>query len=73
MTEVDNFTYKNAIDLRRDIFKFYNLKCDLQLDLIRKINNDFNQSIILTTHNPDVAKLGYTRYNLKNGFLKKMS
>ncbi len=43
------------------------------IDLIRKINNDFNQSIILTTHNPDVAKLGYSRYDLKNGFLKKMS
>ena len=43
------------------------------IDLIKKINNDFNQSIILTTHNPDVAKLGYTRYDLKNGFLKKMS
>ena len=43
------------------------------IDLIKKINNDFNQSIILTTHNPDVAKLGYSRYDLKNGFLKKMS
>ncbi len=43
------------------------------IELIIKINNDFNQSIILTTHNPDVAKLGYSRYDLKNGFLKKMS
>ena len=43
------------------------------IDLIKKINNDFNQSIILTTHNPDVAKLGHSRYDLKNGFLRKMS
>ena len=43
------------------------------IDLIRKINNDFNQSIILTTHNPDVAKLGHSRYDLKNGYLRKMS
>ena len=43
------------------------------IDLLKKINNDFNQSIILTTHNPDVAKLGCSRYDLKNGFLRKMS
>ncbi len=43
------------------------------IDLIKKINNDFDQSIILTTHNTDVAKLGYSRYDLKNGFLRKMS
>ena len=43
------------------------------IDLIKKINNDFNQSIILTTHNPDVAKLGHSRYDLKNGYLRKMS
>jgi len=43
------------------------------IDLLKKINNDFNQSIILTTHNPDVAKLGHNRYDLKHGFLKKMS
>ena len=43
------------------------------VDLLKKINNDFNQSIILTTHNPDVAKLGHSRYDLKNGYLRKMS
>ena len=43
------------------------------IDLLKKINNDFDQSIILTTHNPDVAKLGCSRYDLKNGFLRKMS
>ena len=53
-----NLDEKNALDL---------------IDLLKKINNDFDQSIILTTHNPDVAKLGYSRYDLKNGFLKKMS
>ncbi len=40
------------------------------IELLKKINNDFNQSIIITTHNPDVAKLGYSKYNLANGVLK---
>ncbi len=40
------------------------------IELLKKINKDFNQSIIITTHNPDVAKLGYSIYNLKNGVLK---
>ncbi len=39
------------------------------IELLKKINNEFNQSIIITTHNPDVAKLGYVRYNLSNGVL----
>ena len=43
------------------------------VDLLKIINIDFNQSIILTTHNPDVAKLGHCRYDLKYGLLKKMS
>ena len=42
------------------------------IELLKKINIDFNQSIIITTHNPDVAKLGSSRYDLANGFLKKM-
>ena len=42
------------------------------IGLLKKINTDFNQSIIITTHNPDVAKLGYSRYNLANGVLKTM-
>ncbi len=42
------------------------------IELLKKINTDFNQSIIITTHNPDVAKLGYSRYNLANGVLKTM-
>ena len=40
------------------------------IELLKKINNDYNQSIIITTHNPDVAKLGYIKYNLANGVLK---
>ena len=42
------------------------------IEVLKKINNDFNQSIIITTHNPDVAKLGHSRYNLANGVLKTM-
>lgn len=53
-----NLDEKNSLDL---------------IDLLKKINNDLNQSIILTTHNPDVAKLGHSRYDLKNGYLRKMS
>ena len=40
------------------------------IELLKKIHNDYNQSIIITTHNPEVAKLGYIRYNLANGLLK---
>ena len=43
------------------------------MDLLCRINNEFNQAIILTTHNPDVAKLGHNKYDLKNGVLKKTS
>ena len=42
------------------------------IELLKKINTDFNQTIIITTHNPDVAKLGYSRYDLANGVLKTM-
>ena len=42
------------------------------IELLKKINRDFNQSIIITTHNPDVAKLGCKRFNLLNGVLKIM-
>ena len=43
------------------------------IKILKRINIDFNQSIILTTHNPDVAKLGHSKYDLKNGVLKKTS
>ena len=42
------------------------------IDLLKKINTEFNQSIIITTHNPNVAKLGHSKYNLINGVLKKI-
>ena len=42
------------------------------IELLKKINKDFNQAIIITTHNPDVAKLGCKRFNLVNGILKTM-
>ena len=42
------------------------------IELLKKINKDFNQSIIITTHNPDVAKLGSKRFNLLDGVLKIM-
>ena len=40
------------------------------IKILKRINIDFNQSIILTTHNPDVFKLGHNKYDLKNGVLK---
>ena len=40
------------------------------IELLKKINNSFKQSIIITTHNPDVAKLGHIKYNLASGVLK---
>ena len=43
------------------------------VELLKKINKDFNQSIIITTHNPDVAKLGCKRFSLVEGVLKTMS
>ena len=43
------------------------------IELLKKINKNFNQSIIITTHNPDVAKLGCKRFNLVNGVLKIMA
>ncbi len=39
------------------------------IDLLKQINKDFNQSIILTTHNPDVASIGHKRFHLENGIL----
>ena len=38
--------------------------------LLTKINKDYDQSIILTTHNPEVAKMGHKKYKLDNGRLK---
>ena len=42
------------------------------IHLLSEINRDLNQSIILTTHNPDVAKFGNKKYKLENGSLIKI-
>ncbi len=39
------------------------------VDLFKKINKDYNVSILLTTHNPDVAGIGDLKYELKTGLL----
>ena len=39
------------------------------VDLLMKINKDFGQSIILTTHNPDIASIGDRQFILDNGSL----
>ena len=41
------------------------------VDLLHQINRDFNQTIILTTHNPDVAAIGDRQFILENGLLHK--
>tara|TARA_Y100001970_G_scaffold289890_1_gene421653 strand:+ start:3417 stop:4091 length:675 start_codon:yes stop_codon:yes gene_type:complete len=43
----------------------------LLVDLLREINTDYDVSIVLTTHNPDVAAIGGKRYELKTGLLEK--
>ena len=42
------------------------------IDLLSEINRDLNQSIILTTHNPGVAKFGNKKYELENRSLIKI-
>lgn len=41
------------------------------VDLFRQINRDYSVTILLTTHNPDVAAIGDVRYELKSGLLEK--
>ena len=41
------------------------------VDLFRKINRDYNITILLTTHNPDVAAIGNVKYELKKTLLEK--
>ena len=43
----------------------------LLVDLLSEINKDYKVSILLTTHNPDVAAIGKDRYELKSGLLEK--
>lgn len=42
---------------------------DRLLQLFKNISNDFNQSLIITTHNKEVAKLGEKKLFLENGNL----
>ena len=42
---------------------------DKLIKLFKKINNDFKQAIIITTHNPDVASIGNKKYNLDKSLL----
>ena len=41
------------------------------IDLLRQINRDLCQSIVLTTHNPSIASFGHEKYMLEDGMLKK--
>ena len=41
------------------------------IDLFKRINRDFNTTIMLTTHNPRVANVGNKIYQLKSGVLIK--
>ena len=39
------------------------------VDLFKKINTDFNQAFVITTHNPEVAAIGNKQFYLENGSL----
>ena len=41
------------------------------IDLLMEINENYRQSIVLTTHNPEVASIGNQKLILKNGKLIK--
>ena len=43
----------------------------LLVDLLRKINRDYDITILLTTHNPEIALIGGKRYELKSGLLER--
>ena len=42
------------------------------IDLFKRINRDLNMTIMLTTHNPSIAKIGNKLYELKSGELIKI-
>lgn len=41
------------------------------VDLFHKINRDFNQSMVITTHSHDVASIGHRQLVLRNGILEE--
>ena len=41
------------------------------IDLFKTINRDYNMTILLTTHNPSIARVGNKVYELKSGILIK--
>ena len=41
------------------------------IDLLGKINKDFQQAIVLTTHNPKIARIGHKQFILENGSLSE--
>ena len=43
----------------------------LLIKLFIKINKDFNQTIVISTHNPDVAEIGNKKLVLENGVIRK--
>ena len=43
------------------------------IDLLLEINRDFQQAIVLTTHNPEVAAIGHGQFTLENGNLSERS
>ena len=43
------------------------------IDLLRKINEDLEQAIVLTTHNPEIASHGHKKYVLDKGVLINMN
>lgn len=40
------------------------------IGLFKQINRDFNQSLIITTHNPEVARIGHRQLSLESGRLE---
>ena len=40
------------------------------IDLLLRINRDFGQTIVLTTHTPEVAEIGHVKYELCAGQLR---
>ena len=41
------------------------------IDLFKRINRDFDTTIMLTTHNPSIANIGNNVYELRSGLLRK--